>query len=1143
VSKIARVKFIRDKEPNIKALTAKNEVLDGALYVATDTGTLWMGISSSSLIQIKDNINTNTTYNLTKSGNTITLSGSDGSTFNVTDSNTVYGNATASAAGLMSAADKAKLDGVSAGSNYVAVDAELSTTSTNPVQNKVIKSALDGKSNTGHTHDDRYYTESEINTKLNAKANSSHTHTKAQITDFPTSMPASDVYAWAKAASKPSYTISEVSGNLPASRISGVIDAAQLPSYVDDVIEGYLNGGQFYTTKSSSGAYSGEIKAEAGKIYVDLSNNKTYRWSGSTYVVISETIALGTTHSTAGYGDESRAAYNHSTSTGNPHKTTKADLGLDSVENKSSATIRGELTSANVTTALGYTPPKTDTNTHYTTHIVAGAKSGTANAATTNGNTHINVTDDNTFRSGVVIKGTGATSVTSDASGNITVYSTDTDTWRPVQNNLTSTATDQSLSAAQGKALNDKFSSYVPASRTVNGKALSANITLSAGDVGAAPASHSHPYLPLAGGTMDGSIIRRTSSSWIDDRNNTIVFGTGTIHGSYNPVVGQKTTEGAWTIGNLGGDERLIFNYGTDTNFNDHNNSTSQTYLPTGDGSQEIITSATIGLQSVNHAKTAGSVAWSDISNKPSTYVPSSHTHDDRYYTASEINTKLNAKANSSHTHTKAQITDFPTSMPASDVYAWAKAASKPSYTISEVSGNLPASRISGVIDAAQLPSYVDDVIEGYLNGGQFYTTKSSSGAYSGEIKAEAGKIYVDLSNNKTYRWSGSTYVVISETIALGTTHSTAGYGDESRAAYNHSTSTGNPHKTTKADLGLDSVENKSSATIRGELTSANVTTALGYTPPKTDTNTHYTTHIVAGAKSGTANAATTNGNTHINVTDDNTFRSGVVIKGTGATSVTSDASGNITVYSTDTDTWRPVQNNLTSTATDQSLSAAQGKALNDKFSSYVPASRTVNGKALSANITLSAGDVGAAPASHSHPYLPLAGGTMDGSIIRRTSSSWIDDRNNTIVFGTGTIHGSYNPVVGQKTTEGAWTIGNLGGDERLIFNYGTDTNFNDHNNSTSQTYLPTGDGSQEIITSATIGLQSVNHAKTAGSVAWSDISNKPSTYVPSSHTHDDRYYTASEMNTRLDAKAASDIITISGTKPTSDTCKLWIQI
>ena len=61
-----------------------------------------------------------------------------------------------------------------------------------------------------HNHDERYYTESEIDSKLSKKADSSHTHTKSQITDFPTSMPASDVSAWAKAASKPTYTKSEV---------------------------------------------------------------------------------------------------------------------------------------------------------------------------------------------------------------------------------------------------------------------------------------------------------------------------------------------------------------------------------------------------------------------------------------------------------------------------------------------------------------------------------------------------------------------------------------------------------------------------------------------------------------------------------------------------------------------------------------------------------------------------------------------------------------------------------------------------------------------------------------------------------------------------------------------------------------------
>lgn len=187
-------------------------------------------------------------------------------------------------------------------------------------------------------------------------------------------------------------------------------------------------------------------------------------------------------------------------------------------------------------------------------------------------------------------------------------------------------------------------------------------------------------------------------------------------------------------------------------------------------------------------ADVANAVDWSKVQNKPSSYAPASHTHDDRYYTESEVNTKLanyqpkgnyaaashthnyagsgtaggsansaikldssagsatrpvyfsggkpvaigytiaksvpadakftdtntwrgiqnnltsdstdqslsaaqgkalktlvDGKAPASHKHTKSQITDFPTSIPASDVSAWAKAATKPSYTKAEV--------------------------------------------------------------------------------------------------------------------------------------------------------------------------------------------------------------------------------------------------------------------------------------------------------------------------------------------------------------------------------------------------------------------------------------------------------------------------
>ena len=66
------------------------------------------------------------------------------------------------------------------------------------------------KSDTNHNHDGRYYTETEMDTKLSGKSDTGHKHTKSEITDFPASMPASDVSAWAKASTKPSYSASEV---------------------------------------------------------------------------------------------------------------------------------------------------------------------------------------------------------------------------------------------------------------------------------------------------------------------------------------------------------------------------------------------------------------------------------------------------------------------------------------------------------------------------------------------------------------------------------------------------------------------------------------------------------------------------------------------------------------------------------------------------------------------------------------------------------------------------------------------------------------------------------------------------------------------------------------------------------------------
>lgn len=96
---------------------------------------------------------------------------------------------------------------------------------------------------------------------------------------------------------------------------SGRVPQAQLPSYVDDVVE-YASQSAFPET------------GEAGKIYVALDTNLTYRWGGSEYVEISPSLALGETESTAYRGDRGKAAYDHSQVTrGNPHGTTATDVG------------------------------------------------------------------------------------------------------------------------------------------------------------------------------------------------------------------------------------------------------------------------------------------------------------------------------------------------------------------------------------------------------------------------------------------------------------------------------------------------------------------------------------------------------------------------------------------------------------------------------------------------------------------------------------------------------------------------------------------------------------------------------------------------------------------------------------------------
>lgn len=118
------------------------------------------------------------------------------------DTNHTHTNASTTTPGFLSAEDKTKLNNL----EQITVDSSINATSTNPVQNKVINTALTGKANTNHTHsitnitnlqsqldgkansvhthDDRYYTETEMDEKLNGKADSSHTHSIGDVTNL-----------------------------------------------------------------------------------------------------------------------------------------------------------------------------------------------------------------------------------------------------------------------------------------------------------------------------------------------------------------------------------------------------------------------------------------------------------------------------------------------------------------------------------------------------------------------------------------------------------------------------------------------------------------------------------------------------------------------------------------------------------------------------------------------------------------------------------------------------------------------------------------------------------------------------------------------------------------------------------------------
>lgn len=274
-----------------------------------------------------------------------------------------------------------------------------------------------------------------------------------------------------------------------------------------------------YTLPTASSSTLGGVKIGSG-LTINTSGVVSADVTSSTLTAYAKTTDLSAVATSGSYNDLSNKPTIPSAYT-LPNATSSTLGGVKVGSNISVAGGTISITKSNVTSALGYTPPTTNTDTHWTTGLKVGASAtATANAAATNGNVFLNVLDNTTVRDFHNIVGSGATTVTSDANGKITISSTNTVYTHPTTHpasmitGLATVATSGSYNDLTNKPTIPAAYSLPDATASVKGGVkIGSNLTVSSGTISLTKANVTSAlgYTPPASDTTYGDATTTSS--------------------------------------------------------------------------------------------------------------------------------------------------------------------------------------------------------------------------------------------------------------------------------------------------------------------------------------------------------------------------------------------------------------------------------------------------------------------------------------------------------------------------------------------------------------------------------------------------------------------------------------------------------